>query len=207
MKKRGPMKNIKKIRYILLLASITLLLVLTGACGNASHKNVQKETTTIATTTRQVKTTEAETTEETETEKETETETSTEEATETETSTEEETESITSAELAMIDTQPAPEVASEPAAEPAPQADVMPVPEVAPEPAPAPEPETEAPTTIVIPTTTTAPSEISYVLNTKTKKFHLPSCSFLPSENRQDTTKSRDTLINEEYEPCKKCNP
>lgn len=47
----------------------------------------------------------------------------------------------------------------------------------------------------------------TYVLNTKSKKFHLISCSWLPEENREDTTKSRDEIISEGYEPCKRCNP
>lgn len=48
---------------------------------------------------------------------------------------------------------------------------------------------------------------ITYVLNIKSKKFHYPSCSRLPDENREDTTKSRQEIINEGYEPCKICNP
>lgn len=48
---------------------------------------------------------------------------------------------------------------------------------------------------------------ITYVLNTKTKKFHKPSCSYLPTSNRKDTNKSRDEIIAQGYDPCKKCNP
>ncbi len=50
-------------------------------------------------------------------------------------------------------------------------------------------------------------TELSYVLNTKTKKFHKPSCSYLPTANRKDTSESRDSVIAQGYEPCKKCNP
>ncbi len=50
-------------------------------------------------------------------------------------------------------------------------------------------------------------TELSYVLNTKTKKFHNPSCSFLPTANRKDTSESRESVIAQGYEPCKKCNP
>ncbi len=50
-------------------------------------------------------------------------------------------------------------------------------------------------------------SELTYVLNVKTKKFHRPSCSFLPTANRQDSTESRDSIISQGYAPCKKCNP
>ncbi len=47
----------------------------------------------------------------------------------------------------------------------------------------------------------------TYVLNIKSMKFHLLSCSWLPEDNREDTTKSREEIINEGYEPCKRCNP
>ncbi|WP_027430192.1 DNA/RNA non-specific endonuclease [Lachnospira multipara] len=50
----------------------------------------------------------------------------------------------------------------------------------------------------------------SYVLNTNTKKFHRPSCgsvSTIKDSNRQDYTGQRQDLINQGYEPCKKCNP
>lgn len=51
------------------------------------------------------------------------------------------------------------------------------------------------------------PAAVTYVLNTKTKKFHRTSCSYLPTANRQDTDQSRDEIIEQGYEPCKKCNP
>ncbi len=50
-------------------------------------------------------------------------------------------------------------------------------------------------------------SEITYILNVKTKKFHRPSCSSLPTTNRKDTSESRDSVIAQGYEPCKRCNP
>lgn len=49
-----------------------------------------------------------------------------------------------------------------------------------------------------------------YVLNLKTMKFHLPSCSEvdrITEENRKNTTTTRDSLINQGYTPCQKCNP
>ena len=49
--------------------------------------------------------------------------------------------------------------------------------------------------------------ELSYVLNVKTKKFHRPDCSSLPTTNRRDTTASRDEVIAQGYVPCKKCDP
>lgn len=50
-------------------------------------------------------------------------------------------------------------------------------------------------------------TELSYVLNVKTKKFHLPSCSSLPTTNREDSGLSRESVIGQGYVPCKKCNP
>lgn len=50
-------------------------------------------------------------------------------------------------------------------------------------------------------------TEVTYVLNVKTKKFHKPSCNSLPTTNRQDTSESRDSIIAQGYDPCKRCNP
>lgn len=47
----------------------------------------------------------------------------------------------------------------------------------------------------------------AYVLNTKTMKFHYPSCSGLPTKNRADTTATRDELIAKGYSPCGICKP
>lgn len=52
-----------------------------------------------------------------------------------------------------------------------------------------------------------ATSELTYVLNTKTKKFHKPTCNSLPTANRKDSSESRDSIIAQGYEPCKRCNP
>ncbi len=49
--------------------------------------------------------------------------------------------------------------------------------------------------------------ETVYVLNTDTKKFHLPDCSLVPEVNREDSQKSKEELEQEGYSPCKKCNP
>lgn len=57
---------------------------------------------------------------------------------------------------------------------------------------------------------TIAPAQakaITYVLNTKTKKFHLPTCGSLPTTNRENTDESRDEVIADGYVPCKKCKP
>ena len=47
----------------------------------------------------------------------------------------------------------------------------------------------------------------AYVLNTKTMKFHYPSCSGLPTKNRADITETRDELIAKGYSPCGICKP
>ncbi len=60
--------------------------------------------------------------------------------------------------------------------------------------------------------TTAAPSSgrKKYVLNTKTMKFHLPGCSEadrITDDNRKNTTATRESLIDQGYTPCQKCNP
>ena len=59
---------------------------------------------------------------------------------------------------------------------------------------------------------TSAPvsSGTEYILNTNTKKFHYPSCSSvkqMKASNKKEYTGSRDDLIAQGYDPCKKCNP
>lgn len=52
--------------------------------------------------------------------------------------------------------------------------------------------------------------ESTYILNTSTKKFHYPSCSSvkqMSEKNKRTYTGSRDDLISQGYDPCKKCNP
>lgn len=49
-----------------------------------------------------------------------------------------------------------------------------------------------------------------YVLNTSSKKFHLPSCSSVDQmspKNREDVEDTRENLIAKGYDPCKRCNP
>ncbi len=49
-----------------------------------------------------------------------------------------------------------------------------------------------------------------FVLNTNSKKFHLPSCSGaidMSEKNRQDYSGSRDLLIAQGFEPCSQCKP
>lgn len=55
-----------------------------------------------------------------------------------------------------------------------------------------------------------AGGEMTYVLNTNSKKFHLPSCPSteqIAEKNRQDFTGSRDGLLSQGYTPCKQCTP
>ena len=52
--------------------------------------------------------------------------------------------------------------------------------------------------------------EMTYILNTNTKKIHKLDCtsvSEIQKENRQEVTKSKIELIGEGYEPCKRCHP
>ncbi len=52
--------------------------------------------------------------------------------------------------------------------------------------------------------------EAAYVLNANTGKFHKPSCSSveqMAEQNREYVDKSREELIEQGYEPCKRCNP
>lgn len=49
-----------------------------------------------------------------------------------------------------------------------------------------------------------------YVINTNTKKFHLPDCSLAASikaDNKKISEETRDELIQMGYEPCKSCKP
>ena len=57
-------------------------------------------------------------------------------------------------------------------------------------------------------TQTESGEEESYVLNTSSHKFHLPTCSSVESikeDNRQDYTGTREDLIAQGYSPCGQC--
>ncbi|MET0016464.1 DNA/RNA non-specific endonuclease [Oscillibacter sp.] len=59
-------------------------------------------------------------------------------------------------------------------------------------------------------TTTTQPTEQTYILNTSTHKFHYPSCSSvkqMKDSNKQTYTGNRDDLIAQGYSPCGRCKP
>ena len=50
----------------------------------------------------------------------------------------------------------------------------------------------------------------TYVLNTNSKKFHVPSCSSvkqIKKADKKEYTGSREDVIAQGYEPCKRCNP
>ena len=52
--------------------------------------------------------------------------------------------------------------------------------------------------------------QVTYVANTNTKKFHVPSCSSvtdMKERNKWYFTGSREELIEQGYEPCKRCKP
>ncbi len=54
------------------------------------------------------------------------------------------------------------------------------------------------------------PQVRSYVLNTSSKKFHLPSCDSaakISDANKSERDAAREELIAEGYEPCGRCNP
>lgn len=54
------------------------------------------------------------------------------------------------------------------------------------------------------------PEEITYVMNTNTKKFHKPYCGSvkdIKDKNKRETTMSREEIISQGYTPCKRCNP
>lgn len=70
--------------------------------------------------------------------------------------------------------------------------------------------ETVSETTITETTTSTENTQNTqlYVVNTNTKKFHLPDCSSakrIKDENRMEVNSTKEELIEEGYSPCKNC--
>jgi DNA-entry nuclease len=52
--------------------------------------------------------------------------------------------------------------------------------------------------------------EVTYVLNTSSKKFHLPTCAGvqdMKEENRKETDKDKETLLQDGYTACGTCKP
>lgn len=55
-----------------------------------------------------------------------------------------------------------------------------------------------------------APAAALWVLNTSSRRFHLPDCSSVPTikeKNRADFTGTREELIDMGYKPCGNCKP
>ncbi len=50
-------------------------------------------------------------------------------------------------------------------------------------------------------------SAYNYIVDTSTKKFHLQTCSHLPTVNRSSLYKTRSEMIQLGYSPCSYCNP
>lgn len=75
----------------------------------------------------------------------------------------------------------------------------------APTPSPTPKP-TPSPT----PEPVTRTVEQTYILNTNTKKFHLPGCSSvgkMKESNKREYTGTRDDVLGMGYSPCGNCHP
>ena len=51
------------------------------------------------------------------------------------------------------------------------------------------------------------PIAITYIGNSSTKKFHKPTCSYLPDQTNQVTFNTREKAIAAGYEPCGHCHP
>lgn len=51
---------------------------------------------------------------------------------------------------------------------------------------------------------------LTYILNTSSRKFHLPTCSYaktIAEKNRQEYTGYRDDLLSDDFTPCGTCKP
>ena len=56
----------------------------------------------------------------------------------------------------------------------------------------------------------TTPAETTYVVNKNSKKFHNPSCDSvkdMKEKNKMYYEGTRDELIQQGYDSCKRCNP
>ena len=55
-----------------------------------------------------------------------------------------------------------------------------------------------------------AQTEVTYILNTSSKRFHLhdcPSVEAMKPQNREETDESREELLQRGYQPCGQCQP
>lgn len=60
------------------------------------------------------------------------------------------------------------------------------------------------------PETPSVSPDATYILNVSSKKFHYPDCSSvnqMSESNKKEYSGSRDDLIAQGYDPCKRCNP
>lgn len=106
----------------------------------------------------------------------------------------------------VIETEPEP-VVIETEPETTPIVETEPMPETTPETEPVPEP---APVVVETEPAPEIPQEITYVLNTNTKKFHLPGCASvkkIKEKNYKAFTGTREEAIAQGYDPCKNCKP
>ncbi len=58
--------------------------------------------------------------------------------------------------------------------------------------------------------TTEGEKQVRYIGNTNTKKFHAPNCSSvkdMKKQNKLEFTGTREELIAQGYQPCKRCKP
>ena len=49
--------------------------------------------------------------------------------------------------------------------------------------------------------------DVTYIINTSTKKIHLTTCRYADSNNTEETTKTLDELLAENYTACGTCKP
>ncbi len=64
-------------------------------------------------------------------------------------------------------------------------------------------PEPSTTTKITLPSASTS----YYIGNINTKKFHKPTCSYLPDKSNQIIIETRSEAIADGYSPCGHCNP
>lgn len=103
---------------------------------------------------------------------------------------------------APTDTAQKPDTTTDTPAPPSTPADTPAPPDASERAVPAPETEPD--------TTAEQEPEVRYIANTNTKKFHEPTCSSvkdMKEENKWYFTGTRDELIEQGYQPCKRCDP
>ena len=67
----------------------------------------------------------------------------------------------------------------------------------------------ESPTSTKVPTQE-VPEGVTYILNTRSGRFHLPDCpgaATISEKNRQNSTATREELLARGYTPCGTCKP